>query len=295
MFLHHYSAPLNSGVVWFPGNRIPTDIIRPPTRQQLAFAVPARVLLLFIVPFKSLPNWHLSSQLLRTYHVNMPYDPDDLYEAEPKLLSIHCFPTFFTPRAPPTYEHIMAANTRYHRVSEEPRVSMQSTTGNADIDASLLLLEPTDNDSDDGDAPPKNEHKFKCHPTVFLRLIAVCVLISSFVLFIVSRRPRSVAATIFVCFALVRNILVIFHHIIKRHIRIRIEFRNRSLRSGSPRKSCPEWLESGPLHLLLDSVLVIVLLITTIIATQGSYGWRYRYDHRTQLVVPACILAYIGK
>lgn len=254
-------------------------------------------------PFESLPNWHLFSRLLHIYHVNMPYDPDDLYEAEPKLLSISCFPTFFspapaptpTPQAPPTYEHIMAGNTRYHRVSEEPRVSMQSTTGNADLDAALLLLEPSESGSDDEDAPPKNEHKFKCHPTVLFRLIAVCVLISSFVLFVVSRRPRSVAATIFVCFALIRNILVIIHHIIKRHIRIRIEFRNRSLRSRSPRNSCPEWLKSGPLHLLLDSALVIVLLITTIIATQGSYGWRYGYDYRTQFVVPACILAYIGK
>ncbi len=222
----------------------------------------------------------------------MPYDPDDLYTAEPKLLSIDCFPTFFTPPAPPNYDTIMAGSTRYQRVSEEMRASMDSSTGNAELDAGLLLLDPMRGDDDN--EPPKKEHKFSCHPTLFLRLICICLLVPAFVLFILSRRPRCLAAAIFSCIVIVRNVLVIIHHILSRHLRIRIEFRNGSPRLGKPDRSCPDWLKQGPLYLLLDLALFTVLLIVTIIATQGSYNWYYG-GARNDVVVPACIIQYIGR
>jgi hypothetical protein len=207
----------------------------------------------------------------------MPYDPDDLYTAEPKLLSLDCFPVFFSQPAPPDYDLIMANNTHYHRV-EDPRASMESSAGASD-DTGLLLLDPTG--SDDGDAPPSREHKFSCHPTLFLRLIAVCVLLPSFVICVLVLQPRFLAVTIFICFAIIRNALVVSHHILSRKIRVRfsIELRSRAPRATRPSRSCPEWLKQGPLHLLIDLILVSLLLITTIIATPA---------------VPAYILVYIG-
>lgn len=232
----------------------------------------------------------------------MPYNPDDdLYTAEPKLLSTHfsCLPVFFpAPVPPPNYDTIMS-NASYHRVPENDmsRVSMSSEP--AEVDEALLLLDPLSNESNDGDdkAP---EHKFVCHPTAFTRLIAIAVFIPAFVLLIVANRRRNLSAIIFIGIAIARNFLVLLHHILSRHIRIKIEFRH--LRSAGavrkPSRTCPTWLKPGPLHLLVDFVLVVVLVITTIIATQGSYGY-YGYNPwyvRTSgnLVVPAVIVSYIG-
>jgi len=233
----------------------------------------------------------------------MSYNPDDdLYEAEPKLLSIpfECFPafpkfptfpTFFNPPiAPPNYDLIMAGNTRYHRLPEEPRVSMESSTG-GDLDAGDLLLDPLRND--ESPTSSKGERKFSCHPTLILRLLATCILSISFILFVVDHRPRSLSAIILVSFVVARNVIVIIHHIVSQHIRVHIEFRNRQPRVRAPKRSVPEWLKQGWFHLLLDLVLFANLLITTIIATQGSRNW-YRWN-AGNLVVPACVLAYVGK
>jgi hypothetical protein len=227
--------------------------------------------------------------------MNMPYDPEDIYTAEPKLLSLSCFPTLFTPVPPPDYNLIMASNTRYHRVPEQSRLSMESVAVDPEIDVEgLLLLDPVGSDVDDEhDATPK--HKFTCHPTAITRIISVLLFIPSLIVLIVANRRRNTSAIIFVAIAIARNILVIFHHIVSRHIhiRIRIEFRDVPIRGRSPRRSCPSWLEQGPAHVLLDLILIGVVLVTTIIATQGSYGWgRYSYNN---VVVAGCILAYIGE
>jgi len=229
----------------------------------------------------------------------MSYDPDDdLYTAEPKLLSIpfECFPAFPTfptffnpPTAPPNYDLIMAGNTRYHRIPEETRVSLESSTG-GDLDSGDLLLDPLRND--ESHALPK-ESKFSCHPTLILRLLATIILTISFILFVIDHRPRSLSAIILVSFVVARNALVIVHHIVSQHIRVRIEFRNRQPRVRTPKKNVPEWLKQGWFHLILDLVLFAVLLITTIIATQGSRNW-YPWV-AGKLVVPACVLAYVGK
>lgn len=230
----------------------------------------------------------------------MPYDPDDdLYTAEPKLLSTHFsyFSVFFpAPVPPPNYDTIMS-NASYHRVPENDmsRVSMSSEP--ADFDEALLLIDPLRNESNNGDErSPK--HKFVCHPTTFTRLIAIVLFIPAFVLLIVANRRRNLSAIIFVGIAIARNVLVLLHHVLSRHIRIRIEFRRlHSTGSGrKPSRTCPNWLKPSPFHLLVDLVLVVMLLITTIIATQGSYGYSRGWYGRDlgNLVVPGVILSYIG-
>lgn len=219
----------------------------------------------------------------------MPYDPDDLFTAEPKLLSLDCFPVLFIqPVLPPDYNIIMSGNTRYHRISEDMRQSMESLS--PEVDAGLLLLDPTRRDDDD-DTPPKKEIRFSCHPTLLFRLIAVCCFVPSFVLFIVRQQPRTIPAIVFVCFAFVRNIFVIIHYICSKQLRINfsIEFRNRSLVSAKPGRSCPGWLKKGIFHVILDIILVFVLLAVTIVIN-GDLRWLYGSDG----VLAACILSYIG-
>lgn len=223
----------------------------------------------------------------------MPYDPDDLYTAEPKLLSLDCFPVFFTqPVPPPDYDIIMAGNTRYQRISDDMnRVSMESS--NPELDAGLLLLDPMATRDDDV-APPKKSYKFSCHPTLFFRLLAVCVFIPAFVLLILAHRPRNLSSIIFVAFSMTRNILILLHHICSSLLRIKfsIELRGRGPIVRKPTRSCPDWLKQGILHVLLDLILFTVTLITTIIANSGAYAWRWYYNN--DLVVPGCVLSYIG-
>lgn len=179
----------------------------------------------------------------------MSFDPEgDLYTAEPKLLSIDCFPFLFSRPAPPDYDLIMAATTRYQRVPEENRPSMDSSSGNEDHD--VLLIDPYIND--DGDTPPKKGHSFTCHPTVFFRLVSNCILIISLVLLIVGTRKSAIPAEVFICIVLVRNFLVILHHVFSKYILFRLEFRNRSPKAPKRRRCCRSWGKHGRLQLLLD-------------------------------------------
>ncbi|KAE9362892.1 hypothetical protein N431DRAFT_433594 [Stipitochalara longipes BDJ] len=219
----------------------------------------------------------------------MPFDPEgDLYTAEPKLLSIDCFPTFFPRPAPPDYDLIMAASTRYHRVPGELRPSMDASP--RDEDLGVLLIDP--HASDDEDTPPSKEHRFSIYPTAILRSLAICVFTTSFVLLIVGKRTRSIAAIVFIGIAIVRNFLVVIHHIFSKHLRL--EFRHRSPRTRKSSRKCPEWVKHGRLHLFLDLVLVTVLFITTIVSTQAPYRYRYYYYENTPVIAAGCILAFIG-
>jgi hypothetical protein len=232
-----------------------------------------------IVLFELVHVWHLFSPIC---NVIMPYDSYS-GEPEPKLLAIDCFPTFFTPPPPPHYQVIMAANTRYHRLPEDNHASFESPTRDAE-----LLLGPLS--SGKSLTPPKKERKLSYHPTLFLRLVGLGLLIASLILFVAARRPRSLSAIIFICIAIVRNFLVVFHHYVARFIRIRIELEliNGAAEPKRPARSCPGWLKQGPIHVALDLILAFVLFITVIIATQGSYHW----DRRS--VIPACILAWVA-
>ncbi|KAH8750621.1 hypothetical protein F5882DRAFT_420917 [Hyaloscypha sp. PMI_1271] len=183
----------------------------------------------------------------------------------------------------------MAANTRYHRVPEDCR-SMDSSTRNEDLD--VLLTGPDANGSED--QPPRNEHRFACHPTFFFRLISVCVFLPSFVLLIIGHRQASIPAIVFVSFALVRNFLVVLHHIFSKHVRLHLEFRNRSPRTRKCSKSWLGWLKHGRLHLLLDMVLLAILFITAILGSRASSRYRWYNGERTPEAAAGCILAFVG-
>lgn len=230
----------------------------------------------------------------------MPYDPDDIFTAEPKLLSLDCFPVLsIRPLSPPEYDLVMAANARYQHLPDANRVSMESQSQDDATDASLLLLDPMRSSIEERLQlqHPKKSYNFTAHPTLFFRSFAVVLLITSFVMFIVSEPDthRNIPAIILTCFAFVRNILVILHHLLSTTLRIRfsIEFRNRRPRSAKSKRSYPGWLKQGLGHFLLDSVLVMLLLIMTIVSNKAPYIY-WRYNGYSGLHLPACVLSYIG-
>jgi hypothetical protein len=212
----------------------------------------------------------------------MPYDSYS-EEPEPKLLTLDCFPTFFTPPAPPNYEVIMAANTRYHRLPEGDRASFEAPAR----DPELLLGSLS---AGGNPTPPKKVQKFSYHPTLFLRLVVIGLLIASFILFVIARQSSSLAPMIFVCITLVRNVFVVFHNVVARFIRIRIDFEliSRPSDPKKPARGCPSWLEKGLIQVVLDLILVSILLITVIIAEQRSFYWSERS------IIPGCILAWVA-
>lgn len=232
----------------------------------------------------------------------MPYDPTNIYTAEPKLLSLSCFPTslfkvvhppsydasLLTIVKPPSYE--IMPGPRYQRISEESRgrVSLESSVGDEIPDSTLLLqdhMRVADHDHQAG------QHKFTVHPTAILRLVAVSVHLLSFGLLCASKRPRNLSPEIVIPIAIARNVIVLSQEF-SRHIRIRVEFRNGSITRGliKPSAKLPAWLKSGYVSLLIDVVLMTALIITSIIATSGSSGWYYR-----RLAVPGCVLMHIAE
>lgn len=228
-------------------------------------------------------------------NTTMTYDPTDIYAAEPKLLSLSCFPTsLFSVVQPPNYDLIMAS-ARYHRVPEEEnrgRVSLDSSIGDNNVDSELLLSDPM-RTSDHHD-PPAKQHKFSFHPTLLSRSLAVAVFIMSCILLGSSRRNRNIFALVILSLAIIRNVIVIIHHLFSRKIRIRIEYRNQRLGFPKSDLKIPGWLKTTA-HILVDILLVVLLIIAGIIATQGSKGWYYWRDPWTSLAYPGCVLLHIGK
>lgn len=203
----------------------------------------------------------------------MTYDPDyNLYTAEPKLLSIACFPTFFpAPISPPNYERIMS-NASYYHVPERRLMSSSVCSEPADLDEGLLLLDPLGNESESGDDKASG-HKFTCYPTIILRLIAILVFSPAFVIYIAS---GSLLATIFVGFAIGRNILVISHWILCCYINIRVELkkRDRSTRDiGKLARTCPTWLKPSLFYVILDLAVIVSLIINISIDIQVFTGF----------------------
>jgi hypothetical protein len=191
----------------------------------------------------------------------------------------------------------MAAESPYHRLPENdaPRPSMDTIPGD---DHRLL---DTESLYDHGSPPPPNAglYKFKLsyHPTFYLRLLVLCLFISAFGIFVGSRRSHAIPATIFLSFAILRNILVLYSHLVRRcFIRIHIEIIGRASSVNSkPKKWRPTWLEQRSVQILIDWVLIVILLITTITAQKGEahyYTWRYHW--RNGLVLPGCVLCWIA-
>lgn len=209
----------------------------------------------------------------------------------------HPYPNLLPVLDPSFVSEKMAAESPYHRLPQDnvPRPSMESIPGD---DQRLLGTDPL-YDDDSPPPPKKGIYKFKLsyHPTFYIRLLVLCLFISAFGIFIGSGRSHTIPATVFLSFAIFRNIVVVYSHIVRRcFIRIHIEIVGRSSSVNSkPKKWRPSWLKQRSVQVLIDWVLIIVLIITTITAKTGEgyyYSWRYHW--RNGLVLPGCILSWIA-
>ena len=139
----------------------------------------------------------------------------------------------------------MAADSPYHRLPEDNRPSMDSTPGD---DQRLIDSDPLYDD--DEPAPPKKgafNIKLSYHPTFYLRLLALCLLISAFGIFTAaaSRHSNAIPSIVFIGIAILRNIVVLYFHLVGYSlIRIHIEIAGRttSTSSSQPKKWRPSVL-----------------------------------------------------
>ena len=209
--------------------------------------------------------------------------PPPKYRPYPNLLPI-VHPSFTSEK--------MAADTPYHRLPEEDnaRPSMETIPGD-----DQRLLDPLYDD--DSPPPPKKElFKFKLsyHPTFYLRLVALCLFISSFGVFIASEHTNAIPSSIFLSFTILRNIIILYYHLVGHSlIRIRIEIvgRTASTSSAKPRKWRPSWFPQRLVQVAIDWTLIGVLLATTI---TGHHAELYHYRWDRGMVLPAAILSWVA-
>lgn len=179
----------------------------------------------------------------------------------------------------------MAANTRYYRLPEDNRPSMDS------IPDDERLLGPVSEVSDElTSLRNQKEIIFSYHPTFIIRLINLIFLTIGLAFFIVSRQRRAIAAIVFTSFALLRNFLVLFQHLIGRWIQFRVEIVGNS--SYTLQGKAPSWLKRGRIQVAIDLVITLGLLIAVPIAYNHGHGDNY-YRGMPQRAVEACILGFI--
>lgn len=189
----------------------------------------------------------------------------------------------------------MAADSPYHRLPEDNRPSMDSTPGD---DQRLIDSDPLYDD--DEPAPPKKgtfNFKLSYHPTFYLRLLALCLFISAFGIFTAaaSRHSNAIPSTAFLSIAILRNIVVLYFHLVGHSlIRIHIEIvgRTTSTSNSQPKKWRPSVLHRRLVQVAIDWILIGILIATTITAKFGEHRWYYW--NRNTLVLPACILSWIA-
>ncbi|KAL2062275.1 hypothetical protein VTL71DRAFT_6541 [Oculimacula yallundae] len=166
----------------------------------------------------------------------------------------------------------MAGTTRYHRLPEDTRPSLDSTGEDAH-----LLDARSDTPHDNPTTPKKKEFKYCFHPTIYLRFVAFALYLSSAIVLIISGRRMSVAAGVFAFIAMARQIWVLLHHILTQFIRVRvrIEFReSRSSITTKPKKRVPAWLLLGFVQVGID-VIVAVLALSTAAVVPHHNTWYY--------------------
>jgi hypothetical protein len=180
----------------------------------------------------------------------------------------------------------MAERTQYHLLSEDNRPSLDSIRGDDE-----RLLDPADDGEDQ--PPPKkgNELCYSYHPTLIIRLLNVILLSIMLAFYIVCHQYIAIAAILFTCIALLRNILVLFHHFVARWIRFHIEIVGSS-RSINPGKA-PAWLQKWSVQVVLDLFVVVTLLISVIVALKGGNSYRRWWNRNEMLLTPACVLGLI--
>jgi hypothetical protein len=148
----------------------------------------------------------------------------------------------------------MADNSTYHRLPEDNRPSLES---NARDDERLL---GTYNDHEDD--PPKKGFIISFRPTFYTRSI-VFILLSVSIGFVIY--VFTVPCVVFIVIAMIRNFMVLFHHILSKRIRVRIELVNDVRPSARARPwpdALPEWLTRNRLQIFIDLTIGLALFIT---------------------------------
>lgn len=204
----------------------------------------------------------------------------------------HPYPNLLPVLEPSFLQEKMAADTPYHHLPEEPdRPSIETIPGD-----DQPLLDPLYDD--DSPPPPKKrifKFKFSYHPTFHLRLAVLCLSICAFSVFIASRHSNAIPSIIFLAFAILRNVVVLYYHLVGHSlIRIRIEIVGRTA-SGSnakPKKWRPSWFPQRLVQVAIDWILIGVLIATTITGKHAEL--YYYYWDRDTFVLPACVLTWIA-
>ncbi len=177
----------------------------------------------------------------------------------------------------------MAGNTRYHRLPEDARPSMDS----AGEDERLI----TPNDGHDTPtSPKKKEFRYSFHPTFFFRFVAGVLFLTSAIQFVISHRRHSIPIGIFNFIALGREIWVLLHHFLTRYIRVRVRIELRGSESSistQPKKKLPSWLLLGFVQVAIDLFLV-PFIIGLCLAVRHHQTWYYG------ATLPAKILTFIA-
>jgi hypothetical protein len=206
----------------------------------------------------------------------------------------HPFPTILPIVDSSFFSEKMAADTPYHRLPEDSRPSMDSIPGD-----DQRLIDPDPLYDDDEPAPPKKgsfNFKLTYHPTFYLRLLALCLFISAFGIFIAaSGYSNSIPSIVFLSFAILRNIIVLYFHLVGHSlIRIHVEIVGRptSTSSSHPKEWRPSVLHRRLFQVAIDWILIGVLIVTTITAKFSERRWYY-FGH-SNLVLTACILSWIA-
>lgn len=175
----------------------------------------------------------------------------------------------------------MAGKTQYHQLPDDNRPSLESIPGDEE-----RLLNPLEDELYESPPKKRTEFNFSHHPTFFLRLLNVCLLSISLSFFIVTEQNNGIAAIVFICLALLRNVLIVFRHFMSRWVHFRIELVGSSKRTGR----LPAWLKKGAIQVIIDLLLFTTLIITVSVASKPDYWWR----RNTGLLLPGCILGWIS-
>lgn len=193
----------------------------------------------------------------------------------------------------------MAGTTRYHRLPEAEDDSRPSL----DVpDEDARLLDPSADNTSEPSLPKKKlGWNYSFHPTFFLRLLVLIMLIIDVALFIASRADKTIFIIIIMFIAIVRNLLVLIHHLLTRviSIRIRIELRRTGSSISAKKSTWPKWLSGrGAVEVGIDLVLIALLFGATGNAMNGSYNgyWYRNADEATifswviwYVAVPSCV------
>ncbi|KAI9046931.1 hypothetical protein LZ554_009007 [Drepanopeziza brunnea f. sp. 'monogermtubi'] len=164
----------------------------------------------------------------------------------------------------------MAANTRYHRLPEDTRPSIDS------INEDSRLITPIPDSDDSPPSPNKKEFEYRFHPTFYFRFVAGILFLATAIHFLVSHRQHSVAAAVINLVALGREIWVLLHHLLTRLVRVRVRIELRGSRSSisvPPGKRLPSWLLLGAVQAALD--LLIVPLVISLVSAVPHHRTYY--------------------